>query len=477
MSIIIAILFPIYGAHIILSRFFTRQFLRNYGSILTISLSAGLVLGVTSCTYFLWLRFLGIPSTNYQVIEIIFIVVLISIALYTSKYRIIDRCSQDIGSDFNTFLRILSIGALITVFCFIAAFFLRSVLNPHGWEDAWSMWNLKARFIFRSGDKWRNTFSNLLLWTSLDYPLMVPLSIVRIWGYLGTESTIAQISVAALFTFSTVALLISSLSVIRSRSTGLLAGLVLIGSPYFLKTGAFQIADIPLGFYILSTTVLFSLAEGSDLKSRFLIIAGVMTGLAAWTKNEGILFLIVVFIVRLIVTSANRGIKAYIRELAMFASGALPILVVLLLFKSEMPSSNELFAGQSIEMVLGRLTDSSRYLVIGKSFIVYFYDKLAKVWLIVLPIYFLLFGKAKRKENEEGIKTSILIVLFMFGGYFFIYLITPLNLEWHVITSVWRLFLHLWPTIIFSFFVFVSTPEELFNEKRPMGASGCSAIK
>jgi 4-amino-4-deoxy-L-arabinose transferase-like glycosyltransferase len=421
------------------------------------------MLGLTSCTFFLWLFFLGFPSTNYQVIENIFAVILIPVAFYTSKYQKIDSCNQDTGSDFNIYLRLLSISFLIIIFCFIVAFLLRSIVNPHGWEDAWGMWNLKARFLFRGGDNWRNTFSNLLYWTSRDYPLLVPASIVRIWSYLKYESAIAQILVAALFTFATVALLISSLSVIRSRSTGLLAGLVLIGSRYFLKTGAYQIADVPLGFYILSTIVLFSLKEISDSKSRFLIIAGAMAGLASWTKNEGILFLLVVFVVRMIVISSNKGIKAYLKELAMFTIGVLPILAVLILFKLKIPSTNELTTGQSIDMVLGRLTDFSRYLVIGKSFIVFFYDKLAKEWLFILPIYFFIVGKTKQNANAESIKTSFLIVLFMLSGYFFIYLITPLNLAWHLKTSVWRLFLQLWPTIIFSFFIVVSTPEELFR--------------
>ena len=465
-SIIIAIVFPIAGAHIILSRFLTGHFPRINGSVLTVSLSAGLVPGVTSCAYFLWLLFLGVPSVDYRITEGTLIVILISIALFTSKYHNSDRCLTDIESEYKIFLRLLSVGALITIICFIAAFLLRSAVNPHGWEDAWGMWNLKARFIFRSGDNWRIAFSNLLKWSSLDYPLMVPLSIVRIWSYSGNEFASAQIAIAALFTFSTASLLISSLSVIRSRSSGLLAGLILVGSPYFLKTGAYQIADIPLGFYILSATVFFYLAGGSGLKSRFLIAAGLMAGFAAWTKNEGILYLLVVFLVRLIIVSGDRGIRAYLQELAMSASGALPVLVVVLLFKSQIPPSNELFVGQSMEMFWERLTDLSRYAVIGKSFIVYSYDKLAKEWLLVLPAYILLVGRAKRKENAEGIKTAFLSVLLMFGGYFFIYLITPLNLQWHIDTSIWRLFLQLWPTVIFTFFAYASTPEEMFNEKR-----------
>ena len=465
MSLIITIVFPTLCAYIFLSFFLSRQFPRNYETILNISFSVGLMLGVTSCTFFLWLFFLGFPSTNYQVIENIFAVILIPVAFYTSKYQKIDSCNQDTGTDFNIYLRLLNISVLIIIFCFIVSFLLRSIVNPHGWEDAWGMWNLKARFLFRSGDNWRNTFSNLLHWTSRDYPLLVPTSIVRIWSYLKYESAIAQILVAALFSFATVALLISSLAVIRSRSTGLLAGFVLMGSRYFLKTGAYQIADVPLGFYILATIVLFSLKEISDSKSRFLIIAGTMAALASWTKNEGILFLIVVFVVRMIVISSNKGIKAYLKELAMFTIGVFPILAVLFLFKLKIPSTNELITGQSIDTVLGRLTDFSRYLVIGKSFIVFFYDKMAKEWLIILTIYFFLLGKTKQNVNAESIKTSFLIVLFMMFCYFAIYLITPLNLAWHLKTSIWRLFLQLWPTIIFSFFLVVSTPEEFFSKK------------
>jgi hypothetical protein len=355
---------------------------------------------------------------------------------------------------------------LIIIACFVVAFLLRSAINPHGWEDAWGMWNLKARFLYRSGDNWRITFSNVLFWTSRDYPLLVPISIVRIWSYLKNDSAIAQILVAGLFTFSTVAVLISSLSVIRGKSAGLLAGLVLVGSRYFQKTGAYQIADIPLGFYILSTIVLFSLKERSDSQYRCLILAGAMAGLAGWTKNEGVLFLLVVFIVRMIVISNNRGIRAYLKELAMFAIGVLPILAVLFLFKFKLPSTNELLSGQSMDMILARLTDFTRYLIIGKAFIVFFYDNLAKEWLIILPIYFLLLGKTKQDVSEESIKTSFLTVLFMLGGYFFIYLITPLNLAWHLKTSIWRLFLQVWPTMIFTFFLVAATPEELFLKKR-----------
>jgi hypothetical protein len=188
-----------------------------------------------------------------------------------------------------------------------------------------------------------------------------------------------------------------------------------------------------------------------------------MTGLAAWTKNEGLLFLPIVFLVRTFVIASHRGIRVSIKELIMFAIGVLPILVVLSIFKSKIPSTNEVFAGQNISAIIARLTDFSRYLAIAKSFIVFFYDKLAKEWLIVLPIYFFLLGKTKQPMTKGGFQTAFLSVFLMLVGYFFIYLITPLNLQWHINTSIWRLFLHLWPTMIFSFFLVVATPEEFLT--------------
>jgi hypothetical protein len=112
--------------HTILSFFLSRQFPRKYGTILNISFSVGLLLGISSCTFFLWLYFLGFPSTAYHVIENIFAVILIPIAFYTSKHQKISTCNQETGSDFKLYLRLLNACALIIIACFAAAFLLRS---------------------------------------------------------------------------------------------------------------------------------------------------------------------------------------------------------------------------------------------------------------------------------------------------------------------------------------------------------------
>ena len=71
-----------------------------------------------------------------------------------------------------------------------------------------------------------------------------------------------------------------------------------------------------------------------------------------------------------------------------------------------------------------------------------------------------------KKENKAGINTNLIVLLIMLSGYFFVYIITPIApLTEHLETSLKRLYLHLLPAAIFTFFLIVSSPEELLGKK------------
>ncbi len=147
----------------------------------------------------------------------------------------------------------------------VISFIIATLKEPHGKWDAWWIWNFHARFIFRSAEHWRKMFTGALDWTHLDYPLLLPLSIVRSWRYMGGESLYASILPAFLFTFITVGLIWAALSILRGRNQGYLGGLVLMGSPFFIVLGASQFADIPLAFFFLLTFVfIFFMTEFSE---------------------------------------------------------------------------------------------------------------------------------------------------------------------------------------------------------------------
>ena len=90
---------------------------------------------------------------------------------------------------------------------------------------------------------------------------------------------------------------------IRGRSQAMLGGLMLTGTPYFLIHGASQYADVPLGFFFLATLTLFCLQDRFPKHSRgVLVLAWMTAGMAAWTKNEGLLFLLAIVVARFAVS-------------------------------------------------------------------------------------------------------------------------------------------------------------------------------
>lgn len=141
------------------------------------------------------------------------------------------------------------------------------------------------RAQFMDGPNWRAALA--LENYNPGYPLLLPASINRLWQYTRTSySSLSPMIIAAVFAGATVLLLCTSLSVVRSRGQGLLAGTLLLGTPLYVAQTAAQYADIPFGFFVLATLVLGSLFNACKAAPGLLSIAGVTCGLACWTKNR-----------------------------------------------------------------------------------------------------------------------------------------------------------------------------------------------
>jgi len=426
-------------------------------------LSVGLGLGISSCCFFLWLLFLKPDVKSFIILEFVIIAMLLLVYSVSSK-RNISRLdfSQEASRKSGiypiivlTFVAVLLIAAYVFV-CF-------SLENPHGDWDAWGIWNSRARFIFRGNEQWRGAFSGILHWSHPDYPLLVPGVIARCWKYIGDDPTIIPILISALFTLSTAGLLISSILMFRDKSQALLAGMILLGTPLFIIGGASQYADVPLSFFILSSMVLFCFKD-FDEENRFglLVLAGMMAGLAAWTKNEGMLFLVAAAIAHFVSVILTKNPRDYLRESCAFVIGVAPVLAIILYFKTQIAAATDLFVGQSSEVLFQRLIEPSRYLAVGAAFIkrlFWFGNGL----FMMLILYRILVGEnlQKIKAFKTNVIMQIITLSLMFIGYFLVYVITPFDLPWHLSTSLNRLLLHLWPSFIFMFFLIMRSPEDL----------------
>jgi hypothetical protein len=261
--------------------------------------------------------------------------------------------------------------------------------------------------------------------------------------------------VAFLFTFGTIGLLGGAVATLKGRTQGLLAALFLAATPYFISAGASQCADVPISFFILAVLALLSLPDRGDRSQPgFYVLAGISLGMAAWTKNEGLLLAALVVPVSVIVTWRGHGLRAALRQLAWLAAGLAPVLACVLLFKFTLATSGYFLGNRSLQDLLAAIRDRYRWKVM--------LVELAKgiFWFGDLPIGVPLLltgyvvwvgadGKSYRRSILSGFATLSLLL----GGYCVLCVISPADIHWQIDTALARLLLQLWPSTLFLAFL------------------------
>ena len=437
--------------------------------LLKFSLAIGLGFGVSSCLFFIW-RLFNLDFGKFILVEIFVIVALILLRYKLKKqdyYRELEELSiYNPKAESESFLqKIFSVGFLMIFFMAIILFIQFSIKFPHGERDAFAIWNVHARFLFRGGEHWIDCLTNNIVWFHPDYPLLLPGIIARCWNYIGHEAVIVQILISFFFTFAIVGLLFSFISISKSKIQGGLAAWFLLSLPMFIGFGSSQCADVPLGFFILATIILFSFQDKLDKNNyNLLILVGMMAGLAAWTKNEGLLFLFSIFIARFITVFLAKGWKTCLKQLSWFTIGLLPVLLIIIYFKTQLAPPNDIFLYQKLDQIIVKLTDFSRYSITLNAFIESLCFMGGFIAPVLLLIYPLLMGIEINTENKLSIITTSVTLFLMLTGYFFIYIITPYDINWHIQSSISRLFIQLCPTLTFLYFMLIRTPEEALTK-------------
>ena len=148
---------------------------------------------------------------------------------------------------------------------------------------------------------------------------------------------------------------------------GLVAGLVLLGTPFLILHGASQYADVPLAFFFVATVVLLFL-RGVAFREEFLNTGrygGCVFGMDKERRNAffGCCSL------HPLVTNLTKGKKQCATETLALLIGAVPISVVIVIYKVCLAARNDLVAGQGIGSSVPRLMDLSRYHLVIHSFL------------------------------------------------------------------------------------------------------------
>jgi hypothetical protein len=428
------------------------------------SLATGLGLGATSCLSFLCLVAARGHLDNLPVAEIVVLAVLVACAVlrHSPEKSALARLKET-----GPWTLAAPAAALAVFLMGAATFALDSACWPHGDWDAWSVQNLHARFLYRGGEQWASLFSQPLSWSSLDYPLLLPGSVMRSWVFAGGETVAGPILVAFVFAAGACLLLFSSLAILRGKLRASLAAIVLAGTPFFIGHAAAQYADVPLAFFYLATLVLLCLADREKEGGRGLLaLAGLACGMAAWTKNEGLLFIICVLLPRIWILTRKSGARTCWSRMWPFLAGLAPVMLIVLFFKARYAPPNEIVGPAGRASAVEWILTPSRYVVIGKWFLKHAFtfgrwDELRFIPVSPVPLLLgalVLFGIKRDAGELQGARAAAWTLGLTLAGYFCVCLITPNALDWQLSTAGGRLLIQLWPSALFVFFMVIRDP-------------------
>lgn len=323
---------------------------------------------------------------------------------------------------------------------------------PQGQWDAWAVWNLRARFLYRAADGRAALLADPPL-SHFDYPLLLPASVARLWAYAGRETTLAPILVAFLFTFAAAALCGSALLVLRGATVAVTASLLVLANSDFLVHGQSQYADVPAGYFLLAAVVLLAWHDRMarpGARPWALLLAGLAAGLSAWTKHEGLLFVTALL--------AARGAPALLRrdqarlrtEAAWVGAGLALPLAAAVLYRLGTPHANWLLDTQAGPLP-DRVLDASRLRLILEQFGRNLFGFGWGAALAAAGLAFLL-ALPGRAEGSRPLWPLGVIGLAT-AGYVLVFLASPFDLRWHLDTTVHRLLCQLWPAAVFALFL------------------------
>ena len=354
----------------------------------------------------------------------------------------------------QAWLWILRAAGALTLVLVLANWAISTGASPHGDWDAFSIWNLRAKFLAGGQPSWRYAVSAHLGGGQLgaahpDYPMLVSALVAELWVLGGHMEPQAPALVALLFALLTVGLLVGALGWLHHEAVGWVAALLLASSELFGSQVAAQYADLPLAFYMLAAVALLVASGREQSSGAPLMAAGALASLAAWTKNEGIVFLLLV----MLWTAVRRGVRALLK----LSLGAAPVLVVLGVFKLWLaPATVGLFPSSTSE-ALAKLADPARWAMIARAYLKTLWE-IAPWWahpLLLIPLWWWAAGLAEKRRLKEG--WVLLLPAGMLAADFLVYLLTVADLRWHLDTSCNRLWLQVWPALLFGLFLIAGT--------------------
>jgi hypothetical protein len=308
---------------------------------------------------------------------------------------------------------------------------------PLGGWDAWSCWNLKAKFIFLGQENWKDMLGPGLWRSNTHYPLLWPLINVWFWDLGGSFNQMVPMLNSVLIALLTAGLLLFGLLELTGNWLMAVAAAVLVTTlPFNIILYTSQYSDSLLGLYLLSAFLCLLLAEKYKLP-KLKILSMVFLGLMSFTKNEGLAAAVVA---TLVILWQHRRHK---KELKTLIGGFLGAALPTILFTLFLAPKNEAFTNGLLSTdkpsSLGRLV-----VILIYPWVEFISLKWNGFWVLTLAGIFM--GGKKLWQSTLGvIGLSLLLYLGVVLAYYQVN--TFFEINWWLSTTLSRILFALMPTV------------------------------
>jgi len=408
-----------------------------------VALAFGLGVALSSCAFFA-ARWSGLGPRAYMLLEPIVAIAIGLVAVRQSSPAASaprpDR-QRDAGH-----IAVVAATALMVMALLAMVILLRNTLaHPNGAWDAWMIWNTRGAFLAEPSGAWLDGFDAAL--AHPDYPLLVPGSVARGWVWVGTRAWWVPASLSVGFTIATAVLLVAS--VWRRQGAALAsASMALLVAPEFLSQGTAQLADVPLAFYAVAAVLLLHDAPVSTVRT---VLAGVLCGCAAWTKNEGLVLAVALPAITVLLVFVRRGRAVAADAAADLVIGAGPLLVLLTMFKLMLVPPNDVVSGVLAPGALRYWADTARVQFVLREMgggLLAWGGWPVQGMTFVLLVVTALGARAPLWRVRPRMSSAAVLLGVQLAGFFAVYVMTPQSVAWHVQTSWPRLITQVWPTMV-----------------------------
>ncbi|MBS0207481.1 MAG: hypothetical protein JSS27_00870 [Planctomycetes bacterium] len=430
---------------------------------LVLGLALGLGLGLTACSYLLWRVAVGAPDWRYLACESIALLV---VGLFARQRHLANQRGAlpvhvESVAPVSGILRWLPWASWATLLLTAAALVLGYRDEPMGSSDAWCIWNHRARVLHRGGDAWQSFLTAEA--PHADYPLLAPACSARLWAY-GGETRWGPWLVQSLFMGALCAVIYGGVALVTTRSMGHLALLALLADVRIAQLAVTQYAETALQFYFAAAVIAAGLAATKTApRVAGYALSGLLAALAAWTKNEGIMFVAVAGLTIVISSAWYAGWRGAFENTRAWLAGGIAVLLLVALYKLSVQVDNDLVAGQNLSDTWQRLTDLSRWSVVlgGAGRIT---ATVLKAAVVLLPLAAMALGPSKDRSLRPAAMLAVAVLALMSAGFALVLITTPNDLQWHVNTSVDRLISQLFPIAIWAAACWLAAPEHLLEQ-------------